>query len=219
MMMQQNAHTQVTNKQGTGDKIILHTSFAKSLFIGSHKIGKLGLIQFANVINTLCKAERNDDPYAALYLLKTYKAIHAAREKIKLIELECCKALDNLRGFEISIYHKKNPTKLPLKFSNKFSYAASPMLIDIDYVSRLTLTLNRIGMAVPNGADPVSLNNIIQEVFNLPNEWRDLNIQRQDILDDNEKAQQARALWGEIPLQLLDKEIEFSFLSSLSKEK
>jgi integrating conjugative element protein (TIGR03761 family) len=219
MMIQQTDRKKVTILHENGDRIVLHTSFAKSLFIGSQKTGKFGLIQFANVINSLVKAEKTDDPYAALYLLRTYKAIREAREKIKLVEQDCQKILDNLRGLEISIFYKTNPAKLPIKFSNQFSYAASPILTDIDYVARLIHTLNRIGMAIPNGADAASLNNIVQEVFNLPREWKNLEIKRQDIIDDNVKAQQARALWGELPTQVLNKEIEFSFLSSLSNGK
>jgi integrating conjugative element protein (TIGR03761 family) len=203
--------------QPTTVHIVLHTHFAKSLFMGSDKPGKYGLIQFASFISPICVAEMADDPYAALFLLKTYKAINEARKKIKVIEENCQAQLDGLRGFEILLFSKNFPMKFPLRFSNKFSYAASPLITDIDYVTRLRLTLNRIGMMTPEDASSRALYSIAKEVFKVPTEWKLLNIKREDIAQNNEKAQKARELWGEIPIEVFDKMIKLSFLPSLSK--
>lgn len=199
------------------DKIVLHTYFAKSLFVGSQKPGKFGLIQFANLVSVMSLAEKNDDPYAALFLIKIYQEISNTRKKIKLIEQNCQALLDGLRGFEITLFSRKSPMKYPIKFSNPFSYSASPIITDIDYVTRLRLTLDRIGMMIPEGANHINLRSMAQKVFSLPSEWKQLNIKRSDIVMNNDVAQNARELWGEIPDAVLNKEIKFSFLSTSSR--
>jgi integrating conjugative element protein (TIGR03761 family) len=199
------------------DQIVIHTHFGRSLFVGSWKPGKYGLIQFASLISAIYLAEKNDDPYATLILLKTYKAISEARRQIKLIEKNCQLMLDGLRGLEISLFSKISPMKFPLRFSNRITYSALPLITDIDYVTRLRLTFNRIGMVLPDDANPKNLYSIAQKVLNVPRGWKLLNIKRSDIVQNNDVAQKARELWGEIPDEILNKEIKFDFLPSLSK--
>ena len=58
---------------------------------------------------------------------------------------------------------------------------------------------------------PGRLISVLHQLFSQAREWQYRNITRQDILDQNPKAQKARELMGELPRPVLNKEQRFIF--------
>jgi integrating conjugative element protein (TIGR03761 family) len=200
-------------------KMTLHTRIAQSLFNGSWKHGRMGLLQFAKVMTALWNAYSEDDPYAELYILKTYQNLMEAREKIKSFESVLNPMLSNLRGIEVTECLSTNPTVHPLTFATPFGFMGAYLIADADYVIRLILTLERLGISINN--EEISIKGItkyIQDVFSTPRGWKRTQITRSDIKLNNEKAKLVKEQLGEVPLSILEKKIDFAFLPKKLKE-
>lgn len=194
-------------------KILLHTRLAQSMFNYSWQHGKMGLLQFAKLTSTLWKAANQDDPYADWILLKTYQAIIEAQDKIKSLEIELHQQLAQIRGIETTPALNASPMSYPLQFSTIFGFMGATLLADTDYVIRQILTLKRLGILVQD--DIGSINQVIkylQDVFAVPRQWRHTGITRKDLLEKNQKAQDAIALLGDLPGSILRQKINFHSL-------
>ena len=192
--------------------LTLHTKVGLLLFNGNWRFGRMGLVQFASLTTILWRAFKEDDPYAELYLLKIYEAIEETKKKLKDYELLFQNQLKNLRGFEIDIFKNPAPLKQPLRFGTPFSYMAAMLIEQVDYVNRQLFTLNRMGLIPEENLVTNDLIREIQKVFRLPRAWRYTGVTRKDIIEKNQKAQQAQELLGEIPTTVLNNEITFRFL-------
>jgi integrating conjugative element protein (TIGR03761 family) len=193
-------------------QLILHTKVAQVLFDGEWKSGRMGLLQFAKLMTTLWKSSKHDDPYAEWYLLKTYESLQNARDKLKHYEITLQQQLNNLRGFEVELMTNPTPLKHPLRFVTPFAFMAAMLIEQLDYVNRQLFTLHRMGLLADENLMPAHLMREVQAVFRLPKEWKYTGITRKDILEGNQKAEQAKKLLGDVPLAILNKEIQFAFL-------
>ena len=196
----------------TNITISLHTRIAQSLFNGSWRLGKMGLLQFSTVIVNLWNAAKNDDPYADWYLLKTYQSLFEARENLKLIETQLMPYLNNLRGITIGSCISTQPVQHPLQFSTPFGFMGAYLIADFDHVLRQHLMLERIGIPLKENITIKSLVEFVQEAFSVPRRWRQTGVTRQDIRENSIKATHAKEILGEVPISVLNKEIKFSFL-------
>jgi integrating conjugative element protein (TIGR03761 family) len=194
-------------------KILLHTRLAQSMFNYSWQHGKMGLLQFAKLTSTLWKAAHSDDPYADWILVKTYKALFHAQEKMKLLEEQLAVQLGQLRGITTMPILNASPIPYPLQFSTIFGFMGAALLADADYVLRQILTLKRLG--IPVNEDMASINQVVkhlQDVFSIPRQWRHTGVTRKDMLEHNQKAQEAIVLFGEIPSSILNQITDFNSL-------
>lgn len=192
--------------------LTLHTRIAEALLNGDWDYGRMGLIQFARLTALLWKAYKEDDPYAEWTLLKTYEAIEMAKEKLKHDEILLQQQMANLRGFDIELFKNETPVKQPLLFSTPFAFMAAMLIERVDYINRQLLTLKHMGLLPEESIVQSQLMSRIQRVFTTARQWRYTGINRKDIYEDNLKAQRAKELFGEIPLAILNKEIQFAFL-------
>jgi len=194
-------------------RIVLHTHRAQGFFNGSWKHGKMGLLQFAKVMSILWQAVKQDDPYAEWYLLKTYQAIHEAREKLKVIEKLLESSLNQIRGIEVSTSLSTHPVAHQLQFATPFGYMGAYLITDFDFVLRQVLLLEKMGIMTSQEDTSIkSLIQIIQEVFSLPRQWKHTGVTRLDIMEKNQKSEDVKVLLGELPESVLSKKIEFAFL-------
>lgn len=197
---------------------VLHTDAAQSLFLGRWndkpwKNGRLGLVQFAGLMTRIWKAYyRQDDPYAHLYIIKTYEAITATQEKFINYEKTLQHQLDNIRGFSFSLYRHPSPEKLAIRFATRFGYWGAVLVENMDYVNRLLFTFNKRGLTPELDLTTKQLLREVNDVFNIPTHWRPNELTRKDFFENNQKAQEAKKLFGNIPSEVLNKEITLKFL-------
>ena len=57
----------------------------------------------------------------------------------------------------------------------------------------------------------------IQTVFSKPRRWRHTGLTRKDVIENNQKAQRAKEIFGELPMAVLNREIDFGFLLQSAK--
>lgn len=198
-------------------KIVVHTEIVKSLFDGSWKRGRMGLLQFAKTISELWRAAKEDDPYAEWYLLKTYQALYDARSQLKAMEDAIAASLGNLRGIEIKPFESNAPETYPLTFSTPFAYMGAYLIADADFVLRQLLTLERVGVPLPS--QDISFKNIVKHVqaaFAVPRDWEKTGIKRQDVKDSTEKAKSVEKKFGAVPVSVMEKKISFTFLPKIN---
>jgi integrating conjugative element protein (TIGR03761 family) len=193
--------------------MVLHSHVAKSMFNYAWEQGKMGLLQFAKFTNTMWNAAKFDDPYAEWTLFKTYQALIDAREKIKVIKKQLTLQFTHHQGVEIRLSSSSDPMQCALRFSTPFGYMGAYLLADVDYVVRQILTLERVGVLLePENISVKQIAQFIQQVFDIPRSWHPTEITRKDVLENNEKYQQAKTQLGELPDDVLHQKIDFSFL-------
>jgi integrating conjugative element protein (TIGR03761 family) len=197
----------------TDAKIVLHTRIVQSLFNGSWKRGRMGLLQFAKTISALWQAAKEDDPYAEWYLLKTYQALFDARNHLKSMEDVISNCLNTLRGVEVRPFECITPITYPLNFSTPFGYMGAYLIADADFVLRQLLTLERVGIPLPE--HEISFKSIVryvQEAFAVPRDWARTGIKRKDIREQNDKFKMVTEKFGILPESVMEKRISFAFL-------
>jgi len=199
-------------------QLVLHTQIAQRLYDGDWKYGRMGLLQFASAITILWKSSKQDDPYAEWYLLKIYDALQEAKNKLKHLELKLTEQLSQLRGFEIGLMSHPAPLKQPLRFASPFAFMAATLIEQVDYINRQLFTLQRLGLMPDEKLLPKDLVREIQMIFQLPRQWKYTGVTRSDIVQNNQKAQKAKKLLGELPSAILNKEIQFAFLPKQAKQ-
>lgn len=207
-----NLHTNVS--------ICLQTRLGQSLFIGTWKTGKMGLLPFATATAALWKAVKIDDPYAEWYLLKTYQALDEAKNQIKSIEINATEKLNSVRGVEIKESINTNPVYKPLVFSTPFGYMGAYLIADIDFVFKQLLTMKKIGIVNPEHHESLNkLIEVVQDAFLIPKRWHFTGVTREDVMINSQKAQEAKSLMGELPESVLNKKIQFEFLPNRGNKK
>lgn len=196
---------------------VLHTEAAQAIFLGrweKNAIGKshMGLIQFGSLMTRIWKAYNEDDPYAHLYIIKTYDAIVTAQEKFKNYEITLQKQIENLRGFTFSLYRNPDPIIKSLRFGTIFGYLGAVLVENMDYVNRQLYTFNRRGLIPEIDLTTGQLMREVQTAFKTSKGWRPTGVTRKDIRENNTKAQEAYKKLGDIPPEVLNREIKLRFL-------
>ncbi len=192
--------------------LILHNPIAQSLIKGSWSYKRMGLLQFAKLMQSLWQAAKEDDPYAELYLMRTYEQITQLKEEAKKVELLCQEKFTRLRGLEVQVMDNLKPIKFPLKFSTPFGYMAAYLLADLDYIFRQTNILKRLGILLEENQKPVYFVQKMHLLFSHARQWQYTSVTRKDIRENNKMAITAKELMGNIPIILLNKEFKFIFL-------
>lgn len=198
--------------------INLHTRIANSLFKGSYRPGKWGLLQFATHTAQLWRAVKYGDPYAEWYLLKIYDALSAAHEKLAGLEKQLNLQLMGQRGIQI-IANETYEFRYPLSFASPFGYMGAYLLIHFDNVILQFVTLKRFGIFVNDHANLIDdVIKIVWQVFSLSSKWRNTGVTRKDIIENNPIAIKAKELLGDLPDAILQKKITFTFMPKQIKE-
>jgi len=192
--------------------LVLHNPIAQSLIQGSWGYKRMGLLQFAKLMQSLWQAAKEDDPYAEWYLMRTYEQITLLKEEIKKAELMCQQKFAELRGLEVQVVDNIKPVKFPLKFSTPFGYMAAYLIADLDYLFRQTNILKRLGILLEEDQKPASFVQRIHKLFSHSRLWQYTGVSRKDIKENNQRAQKAEELMGRVPAGILNKRVQFAFL-------
>lgn len=198
-------------------ELTLHMNVARVFLNKNWRINCTGLIQFATFMTILWKAHFADDPYADWYLLKTYDALAKTQDNFVRYESILQQQLDDFRGLKISLYSHPMPLKKTLRFATSFSLMATILIEKFDYIARQLYTLKRIGVIPKEKITMSDLMREIQVAFKVARKWKHTGVTRKDLQDNNQNALRARSLLGEVPSDILNKEVEFTFLPFLRK--
>lgn len=123
---------------------------------------------------------------------------------------------DNLRGIKLRPLQEETDWRRPLTFAVFCPYLGAELLGNVDYVLIQLDTLRQFGMMqTRNKINKKEVIDLVQQVFSYPMKWRHTGVNRQDVRENNQNAQRAKQVLsnlGEIPEEVLEKKIEFSFL-------
>lgn len=200
-------------------KITLHTKQAQLLLDGKWKYRKLGLFQFATRLEALWAAYKEGDPYAAWYFAKIGRAIETIQEEVKAQEDYCQSKFLQQRGRDIEIFRSPNPISVPLRSPIPYFHVAASLLADLDYVSRQAFTLRHVGIVLETDKLPVKVFFNLRNLFSLPLDWKYTGVTREDLRQNNQKAQLAIKHMGEVPPTILNDEVRFLFLPKAADKK
>ncbi|MEO8963990.1 MAG: AcaB family transcriptional regulator [Gammaproteobacteria bacterium] len=192
--------------------ITLHTDIAHRFFKAGWSKGNIGLVQFCIMIAKIYVGCRMDDPYADWYLMKTFKVLTEAIDQINGLEQELASYFNKTRGIKLRYLENNKAWNDELYISTEFCHLGAELLTNTDHVLRQLITLQRSGITQSTIGIKFPLQ-IMQDAFATPLPWKKTDITRNDVRSNNQKAQDTKVLYeGELPIAILDKEIEFSFL-------
>lgn len=197
--------------------LVLHTRHAQRLFRGHfHQVP--GIMAFSRQLMKIWQAASEDDPYADWYLIKTYDAIHQTRKKLESLQQSYQNLFtqqDNLR-LELSISSK--PIEFGLRFGTPYGYMASYLIADYDRLARQFLSARALGLI--DGyftTSPDEATEMVRQVLKKPMDWELTGITREDILQKNQQAQQAREKLGQVPKQIISGKLRAPYAPIIKK--
>ena len=168
----------------------------------------VGLVGFADRLRLIWQAARNDDPYADWWLIRIHEAIEQAREIVSQSQSEIDKKLAQSPSIEVRVAASLRPYRIPLQFANPYAYQGAHLIGEYDTLVRTLLSGCHVGLL-----DRASTEQAVQlggrrirGVFVLPQGYRFLGIDRASVRRQDEKAQRAQALMGDLPKAVLSGE-------------
>lgn len=203
----------VTDTPGTlrgRASLIVQTRQAQRLVYGRKQSpdqpGIIGLVRFGMLMKRVWVAAMLDDPYADWFLLQLHDALEAARHEIRRMQVEVDTVLQSTRGVEIAVAHSLKPVRVPLQFANPYGYMGAYLVGDFDELVCAVLTARHVGLLTRDTAEQL-LNRGgrgIRRAFLLPTLWKYVGVDRNDVRQDNQRAQAAAAVMGALPQAILD---------------
>jgi len=175
----------------------IHTENARRLMQGTWQIGKMGLYQFVHVIAVLQRHAKLDDPYADWFLLATYEQMKFQHQEFEQLQKQVESKIHSLRDFEISIYTNPTPVRYSIPYS-RLGRLATQLLQQLDYITRLLLTLRSFDLPAPGKIQIFHLKDIMQKIYAIPRRWHKTGVTRVDFEKQTILAKKADALMGNI---------------------
>ena len=189
--------------------LAMQTSHAQRLFHGraasKTKPAIVGLVGFANRLRVIWQGARDDDPYADWWLIKVHEGIEAAGDEVQNRKQQFAELLEQMNELDVDIAASKRPYRVPLNFANPYAYRAAKLLADFDSLVCLALTLRHIGLLGNQSSEDII--NVsarkLRSLFMMPQNYRLLKINREQVRTSTGRSQEASKLMGEIPADVL----------------
>jgi hypothetical protein len=175
-------------------ELLLYTRLAQSLFKGSWRHGKMGLLQFAHLMAILSKAAKENDAHASECILKTEQTLVETREKLKSIEQALTHQLTSQRGIQVNIASSDEPLCFTLKFSTRFGFMGAYLLADADYILRQIRMAKRMGLLLPEEITVNTVVTYLRDVFAMPRHGNPKNITLQTQSENEKSVEQSLTL-------------------------
>ena len=192
--------------------LLIQTIHAQRLFKGrvasAEKPIIIGLVGFANRLRVIWQGARNDDPYADWWLIKIHEGIEIAAEYVRNGQMELVKQLEQMNALEIDVASSQRPYRVPLKFANPYAYRGAKLLGEFDKLVCLALTARHIGLLDSKASEDVLKASArkVRAVFMIPQSYRLLKINREQVRKAMGRSHEARQLMGEVPDDVLNGE-------------
>lgn len=209
-------------KLNTSHSIILHTKTAYKLFVGTvfNKSRCPGVINFASRLKKIYRAAKDDDPFAIFFLMKIYDAILKVKSKLAEFNAKCqdiIKALE-AKGINIKVVRNENPRRVSLNFCVPYCYMVGYLVKDYDRLARLVMGMDSAGVNLWDDSNNIlyEARKAIRQVMSLAWRWHQTSVTRERLLDHESDpgAQEAISLMGEIPDNILKKEVVIPFFGN-----
>jgi integrating conjugative element protein (TIGR03761 family) len=190
--------------------LIIQTRQAQRLVYGRKQTpehpGIVGLVRFGMLMKRIWVSAMLDDPYADWFLLQIHEALEAGREELRRTRAEMAQLLSSAATVEIAIAHSLKPARVPLQFANPYGYMGAYLVGDYDELVCAVLTARHVGMLARDPAEQMLKRGgrQIRRAFLLPTLWRHCAVDRDDVRQNNLRAQTAAASMGVLPQAILD---------------
>lgn len=188
----------------------VHTHQALRLIWGRRRTAEkppiTGLFAFASAVNTIWQAAERGDPYALWWLIKIEAGIEQCREHLNDQLQETAFLYPEAEVLEVDTAESEQPSRTRLAFSNPYAYRAAYMLGEYDMLVRTCYTLIFVGAGEPGDLQTIvaRAGHHIRRVFAIPQSFKKCPIDRDDIRQNNERAQRAVELMGPLPEEILN---------------
>lgn len=170
----------------------------------------IGLVRFGMNMKRVWSAAGRDDPYADWTLLQVEESLHSTRAFIQTLRQGTDELLATAAtGVQINIAHSLQPVRVPLQFANAFGYMGAYLIAEYDQLVCAILTGRHVGL-IQRGNSDRALHNCARRVrhtFALSGLWKFTLVTRTALRNATPialKAQQAMAIMGELPHEVLD---------------
>lgn len=193
-------------------EIELATRPALRLWQGREKTPKrhgiLGLPGFCKIIRGIEQAVREDDPYADYHY-------HHIEQAIDDLTFDLDSELRDVQSFidenippamRLPDIGSKNPVVVPIRFASRLGFQLVYQLLKVDQIVLKVLLANHIGL-LPNKEKFETLARVekrVRSVLHTVFGYRHTGVTRDDMATNNQKAQKARELMGELDIGYLE---------------
>ncbi len=190
--------------------LMIQTIHAQRLFKGraasAEKPIIVGLVGFADRLRVIWQGARNDDPYADWWLIKIHEGIESVGDDIRDRQRDLVKQLDQMNGLQIDIAASQHPYRVPLKFANPYAYRGAKLLAEFDKLVCMLLTARHIGLLDSQASEDILKASArkVRAVFMIPQRYRLLKINREQVRKAVGRSHEARQLMGEVPDDVLN---------------
>lgn len=187
----------------------MQTSHAQRLFHGraasTTKPAIVGLVGFANRLRVIWQGARDDDPYADWWLIKIHEGIETAGDEVRSRKQQLAESLEQMNALDVDIAASKRPYRVPLNFANPYAYRGAKCLADFDSLVCMALTLRHIGLLGNQSSEDIinASARKLRALFTIPQSYRLLKINREQVRTSTGRSHEARKLMGEIPADVL----------------
>lgn len=193
-------------------EIELATRPALRLWQGREKTPKrhgiLGLPGFCKVVRGIEQAVRDDDPYADYHY-------HRIEQAIDDLTFDLDSELKDIQSFidenippamRLPDVGSKNPVVVPIRFASRLGFQLVYQLLKVDQIVLKVLLANHIGL-LPNKDKFETLARVekrVRSVLHMVFSYRHTGATRDDMAANNQKAQKAKELMGELETGYLE---------------
>jgi len=190
--------------------LTIQTIHAQRLFHGrvatTDKPTIVGLVGFANRLRVIWQGARNDDPYADWWLIKIHDAIEKAGDVIRGSQMDLEKRLEQMDAMAVDIAASQRPYRVPLKFANPYAYRGAKLLTEFDKLVCMALTVRHIGLLGGQSCEDILKASArkVRSIFMIPQGYRLLKINREQVKNAMGRSHEARQLMGEVPGDVLN---------------
>lgn len=193
-------------------EIELATRPALRLWQGREKTenrhGILGLPGFCSRVRSIEQAIRDDDPYADYHFAQIEEGIEHLSEDLDE-ELKDIKAFidENIPpAMRLPDVASKNPAVVPVRFASRLGFQLVYQLLKVDQIVLSVLLANHIGL-LPNKEKFQTLARVekrVRGVLHLVYRYRHTGVTRDDMAANNQRAQKAKELMGDLEIGYLE---------------
>ena len=210
--------------QSDGDCIYLHTNHAIALFKGrsatNDKPEIYGVPRFSGAVGQIWKAAASDDPWADWWLVKIDERIDEARHKLGEYRGELEKLLPTSKNININMPESTAPVRMPLEFGTpSYPYRLAYIISEYDELCALIRGLVHNGLLGKQKSERHFRNSgkPIRAALQSSGGYRFQGVTRNDVLTNNQKAQKAKLLMGDVPTNVFEMKIRSDFAPILSQ--
>lgn len=193
-------------------QIELATRPALRLWQGREKTPKrhgiLGLPGFSKIVRGIEQAVREDDPYADFHYHKVEKAINDLTFDLdgELKDIQSFIGENIPAAMRLPDVGSKNPVVVPIRFASRLGFQLVYQLLKVDQIVLKILLANHIGI-LPNKEKFETLARVekrVRSVLHMVFSYRHTAVTRDDMAANNQKAQKARELMGDLEIGYLE---------------